>query len=42
MHTRRKWVKRTVERFYFGGKAPYIGVVEKYKYLGRLAVWVLT
>ena len=32
MHMRRKGVKRTVERFYVGGKER--GVMEEYKYLG--------
>ena len=35
MHMKRKGVKRTVERFYVGGKE--IGVAEEYKYLGRVA-----
>ena len=37
---RRKGVKRTVERFYVGGKE--IGVVEEYKYLGSVVNEYLT
>ena len=40
MHMRRKGVKRTVERFYVGGKE--IGVVEEYKYLGSVVNEYLT
>ena len=35
MHMRRKGVKRTVGRFYVGGKE--IGAVEEYMYLGSVA-----